>query len=76
MDMIAKYTNNYMREPKDNLLPYIRANQWYPTCCGELYIYFAIRIYMTLYVMNEILDYWDISKITPKHAFITYMPRN
>jgi Transposase IS4 len=57
MDIIVEKTNDYIREPANDSLPYARANQWYPTCRGELYIYFAIRIYMTLYVMNEISDY-------------------
>jgi Transposase IS4 len=76
MDMIVERTNEYAREPEDDSLPYARANQWYPTCRGELYIYFAIRIYMTLYVMNEISDYWDTSKFTPDHSITSYMSRN
>jgi hypothetical protein len=76
IDMIAKHTNNYAREPKNELLPYTCANQWYPTCRGELYIYFAIYIYMTLYIINKISDYWDRSKITPAYAITSYMLRN
>ncbi len=76
MDMIVEHTNKYARQPKNELLPYTRANQWYPTCCGELYIYFAIRIYMTLHVLNEISDYWDKSKNTPYHDITNFMSRN
>ena len=57
MDLIVEKTNDYMREPKDDSLPFTRANKWYPTCRGELYVYFAIRIYMTLHIDNEIADY-------------------
>jgi hypothetical protein len=57
MDMIVERTNEYTREPANDFLPYARANQWYPTCRGELYIFFAIRIYITLVVLNEISDY-------------------
>ena len=76
IDMIVERTNEYAREPADNSLPYTRANQWYSTCRGELYVFFAIRIYMTLYIMNEISDYWDTSKITPDHPIVTYISRN
>jgi hypothetical protein len=76
MDMIIKNTNNYARQPKNELLPYTRANRWHLTCRGELYLYFAIRIYMTLYVINEISDYWDTSKFTPEHPITSYMSRN
>ncbi len=76
IDIITKHINNYTRELKDNLLPYICANQQYLTYYRELYIYFIIYIYITLYIINEILDYQNISKITPKHAFIMYILRN
>jgi hypothetical protein len=76
MDMIVEHTNNYMRQPKNESSTHARANQWYPTCRGELYIYFAIRIYMTLWVTNEISDYWDKSKNTPFYHFTGFMSRN
>jgi Transposase IS4 len=76
MDMIVEHTNNCMREPKDNTRPYARANEWYPTNRGELYVFFAIRIYMTLHVDNEISDYWDKSNLAPKHEITKYMGRN
>ena len=50
MDMIVQNTNNYVRQLKDDLQLFARANNWYPTDRGELYLYFAIRVYMTLYV--------------------------
>jgi hypothetical protein len=76
IDMIVQNTNNYMRAPKDDSRPYARANQWHPTDRGELYLYFAIRIYMTLYVQNEISDYWIKGNFTPYHDIIQKMPRN
>jgi hypothetical protein len=76
IDIIVKRTNEYAREPANDSLPYTQANQWYPTCRAELYIYFAIRIYMTLYVINEILDYWDTSSFTPDYSITSYMSRN
>jgi hypothetical protein len=42
MDMIVEYTNNYIRELKDNTWPYSRANEWYLTNRGELYVFFTI----------------------------------
>jgi hypothetical protein len=75
MDIIVKRTNEYAREPIDDLHPRALANQWYLTCRGELYIFFAIRIYMTLVVLNEISDYWDTSNTTPDHWVMTHMSR-
>lgn len=67
IDLITRHTNDYVRETSGDSLPFTRANQWYPTCRGELYIYFVIRIYMALVVLNEISDYWDTHKLTPNH---------
>jgi hypothetical protein len=57
MDLIIKKTNEYNREPKDDSCPRARAIKWYPTYRGELYVYFVIRIYITLYICNKIIDY-------------------
>jgi hypothetical protein len=57
INIIVKKKNNYSREPKDDSCPYTRANGWYLTCYKEIYLYFAIRIYMTLNVYNKIVDY-------------------
>jgi hypothetical protein len=50
IDLIVKKTNEHMRELNDNSRPYARANNWYLTCVKEIYLYFAIRIYMTLHI--------------------------
>jgi hypothetical protein len=57
IDLIVEKTNKYLQTLEDDSCPYARANQWFPTYRGELYIYFIIRIYMTLYIYNEITDY-------------------
>ena len=76
IDTIVRYTNNYQRTSRDPSRPNARAKQWYPTHTGEIYIYLAIRIYMTLYVQNEISDYWDSRKTTPFHSITKHMARN
>ena len=48
----------------------------YPTCAGEIYLYLAIRIYMTLYICNEIADYWNTKDFTPDHPIASYMSRD
>jgi hypothetical protein len=58
--LIVEKTNEYVRKPQDDSCPRARANDWFLICHGEIYVYFAIYIYMTLYVCNEISDYWDI----------------
>ena len=65
IDLIVEKTNKYRQDPQDDSCPYARANKWYPTCRGEIYIYFAIRIYMTLHVDNEISDYWKTTEFSP-----------
>ena len=76
IDLIVKKTNNYLREPQDDSCPRARAKEWYPTCSGEIYIYFAISIYMTLYVCNEISDYWDTKDFTPIHPICKEISRD
>ena len=76
IDIIIKYTNNYIRELKDNSRLYTRANKQYPTNREELYIFFTIRIYITLYINNEISDYWNKSNFIPKHEITKYINRN
>ena len=76
MDIIVENTNNYARRPRNDMLLESRINQWYPTCHKELYLYFAIRIYIILHVLNEIFNYWDISKNTLTHDFTDLIPRN
>jgi len=76
IDLIVEKTNNYRREPQDNSLSRARANRWYLTCRGEIYLYFVIRIYMTLHVDNEIVDYWSTKDIAPEHPITKYLSRD
>jgi Transposase IS4 len=76
IDSIVEHTNDYIREPQDDSSVNARANQWYPTSRGEIYVYLAIRIYMTLYICNEISDYWDIKDFTPIYPISKELPRN
>ena len=76
IDLIVEKTNTYLRKPQDDSTPYARANDWYPTCRGEIYIYLAIRIYMSLHVENEIADYWNTKDMTPEHLITKFLSRN
>jgi transposase IS4-like protein len=75
---IVEATNAYIREPEDPGLPYCRAHRFWdrPTCTSEIYIYLAIRIYMTIYVYNEISDYWSTSDIAPAHPISRHISRD
>ena len=57
IESIAEYTNSSLREAEYPYLSRSRANQWYPTCAKELYTFFAIRIYITIFPLNRISDY-------------------
>jgi hypothetical protein len=76
IELIVKKTNEYPREPQDNSFPRARANDWYPTCSAEIYIYLAIRIYMTLHVDNEIADYWSTKDMMPEHPIAKHLSRD
>ena len=76
IDCIVDATNEHPREPADPSRPRARAHSWYPTCPAEIYIYFAIRIYSTLYPETEIADYWDTRTNTPNHPISAYMARD
>ena len=57
VNKIVRYTNKYIQEPQEQSIHYTRVGTWYPTHTREIYIYLAIRIYMTLYVQNKISSY-------------------
>ena len=76
IDSIVHCTNSYKRTAQDPEKPYSRANQWYPTDTGEIYIFLAIRIYMTLFPIDEVADYWSSNKLFPRHDIIRYISRN
>jgi hypothetical protein len=57
INIIVKKTNNYLRELKDDSCLRARANEWYLTYSKEIYLYFTIRIYITLYIYNKIVNY-------------------
>jgi hypothetical protein len=76
IESIVQHTNNVPREAQDPSKPNARANQWYPTCAGEIYLFLAIRIYMTLFPLDEVADYWNSHKLFPQHVITQYMSRN
>ena len=76
IESIVRYTNNVSRKAQDPSKSNARANKWYPTCTSEIYLYLAIRIYMTLFAMDEVSDYWSNNKLFPQHAITQYMSRN
>ena len=76
VDLIVEKTNSYLREPQDDSCARARAKEWYPTSCREIYIYFAIRIYMTLHIDNKIADYWNTRDFALLHPITSYMSRD
>ena len=57
IDKIVQYTNNHIQEPQDLTALFGRANNWYSITQEEIYLYFGIRIYMTLFLLDKIADY-------------------
>jgi hypothetical protein len=76
MDMIVENTNNYARKSRNELASRARAKEWYLTYREELYLYFTIRIYITLIILNEIFNYWNKTKIMLIHEIMKWMTRD
>lgn len=76
IDWIVEQTNNHIRLPKDPASTSARSMAWYPTWSTEIYIYLAIRIYMTIHVENEIPDYWKTKDLAPVHSISKHMARD
>jgi hypothetical protein len=76
IDQIVRHTNNAPRTAQDPTRPHARAKLWYPTCAKEIYLFLAIRIYMTLFPQDKVADYWSTSKLFPQHEIIRYMSRD
>jgi hypothetical protein len=76
INQIVLYTNNVPRQPQDRTRPNARASTWYPTSCPEVYIFLGIRIYMTLFAMDDVADYWSTHSLFPKHPITQYMTRD
>ena len=55
IESIVQSTNGYKRTTREGKTA--RGKGWYNTTPQEIYIYLAIRIYMSLYVENETSDY-------------------
>ncbi|PVH67331.1 hypothetical protein DL98DRAFT_579274 [Cadophora sp. DSE1049] len=76
IEWIVQKTNEHIRDAQDHSNPYARPLLWYPTCAGELYIYFAIRIYMTYNIQHEISDYWSDKEYLAHHDITNHMLRD
>lgn len=76
INLIVDCTNQNERLPRDPDQFHARAKAWVPTCSKEIYIYLAIRIYMTTVKLHKVSDYWSDQWITPKCPIANYMSRN
>ena len=73
IDSIVQHTNNVVRKPQDSMQPRARENAWYLTCAKEIYLFLAIRIYMMLFLLDEVADYWNNNKLFPQHEITQLM---
>ena len=74
IESIVEATNSYDRKVPDK--PRARGKDWYPTTNREIYLYMAVRIYMTIHIENEISDYWSTSKDDAFHPCSVYLPKD
>jgi hypothetical protein len=56
IEYIVEMTNLNPPESSNQQCLHTRAKDWHPTSAGEIYTYIAMRLYMTMYVENEITD--------------------
>lgn len=71
---IVDATNNYKRVVSKGRRA--RGKDWYHTTPQEIYVYLAIRIYMTLHIENEIVHYWSTSPTKPFHPISKYISKD
>jgi hypothetical protein len=76
IESIVQHTNNTLRKAQDPSKPNAQANQWYLTCVGEIYLFLAIKIYMTLFLMDKVADYWNSYKLFSWYVITQYLSRN
>ncbi len=76
IQQIVKRTNQYLRKPKDDLRPYVQVNYQYLICSTKIYLYFVIRIYITLYIENEISNYQKTLDNSLIYLIQEYISRN
>ncbi len=76
IDRIVLYTNQFAIEVPDELRPRSKKKPWFPTTAAEIYIFLAIRIYMTRHPENKASDYWATTGIKGYHQISQYMARD
>jgi hypothetical protein len=80
VDKWAEYMNvRYIMLPGHVQGPrtkYCRQNDWKPTYASEIYLFFAILIYMTIHIEPSIEHYWSTSPTSPTHPITRFMSRN
>ena len=76
IESIVQYTNNLLQEAQDPSKLYTQTNQQYSTYKKEIYIFIAIWIYITLFPIDEITNYWSSNKLFSKHLITQYISRN
>jgi hypothetical protein len=65
IESIVCYTNEVPREPQNLSMLYARANVWYLTYAEKIYLYFAIRVYMTEFSIDDVAGYWSSNPLFP-----------
>ena len=74
IDSIVVATNGYKRKVGEGKRA--RGKAWYKTTPQEIYVFLALRIYMTLHVENEIAHYWNTSNMKPTHPISKYISKD
>ena len=76
IDQIVQKMNKKIRDTKNYSNLYVRCLDQYLTYLREIYIYFRIRVYITLYVKNEIVDYQKVKGFVPLYLISKTISRD
>jgi hypothetical protein len=76
IESIVYYTNEVLREPHNLSMLYARANAWYLTYAKKIYLYFAIRVYITEFPIDNVAGYWNSNLLFLQHRLIKFISRD
>jgi hypothetical protein len=67
VQIIVDYTNDHQNRPYDVLKPHSKARDWRLMSVGKAYAYLGIRIYIGIYLENQLSHYWREGPFVPSH---------
>jgi hypothetical protein len=76
VESIVEYTNTCSRKAYQDPCSQSKMEGWFDTTVDEIFVFYAIRIYMTLHIENKLKDYWKTKENTPFHPITKHISRD